>query len=74
MGLVRDASEGCFGRAVQGYADLYTERWLILYQGTPIGTRRFRGSFWQGTDWYVSPPRVVLAGLYQGTLIGEPNV
>ena len=42
--LVRDASEGRFGRAVPGYV-----------------------------DWYVMPPRGVLAGLYQGTLICTPN-
>ena len=39
--LVRDASEGRFGRCVPGYA-----------------------------DWYVTPPRVILPGVYQGTPIG----
>ena len=46
--LVRDTSGGRFGRAVPGYADWYTERWLELYQGTPIGTWRLLGYFWQG--------------------------
>ena len=63
--LVRFASEGRFGRAVPGYADWYTKRWLVLYQGTLLGTFCLQGSFWQGCTRVCS--------LVHQTLIGIPD-